>query len=83
MRSKKMTYKLNPAIKKIVSPVVIVFEDGHRREFSDGKSAASAIFDKHYIVTCIKAINDVVELTITENKGPEINWIGEENISFF
>ncbi len=78
-----MTYKLNPEIEKIRSPVVIVFEDGRKREFKDGKSAASAIFEKHYIVTCIKAINDIVELTITENKGPEINWIGEENISFF
>lgn len=78
-----MTYRLNPAIEKIISPIVIVFKDGQRIEFSDGKSAASAVFDKHYIVTCVRAVRDRVELTITENKGPEINWIGEENISFF
>ena len=44
-REKKMTYKLNPEIGKITSPVELIFLDGEKRRFDNGAEACSAVLE--------------------------------------
>lgn len=78
-----MTYTLPSGIEKIVSPVVLVFSDGTRREYEDGKTAVADVFDKAYQVKRIQAIEGNVEIVLKERQSPELYWIGEEALSFF
>lgn len=78
-----MTYTLPPAIEKIVSSVVLVFPDGARREYEDGKTAVADVFDRTYQVERIQAIEGNVEIVLKERQSPELYWIGEEALSFF
>ena len=60
-----MTYKLNPEIEKIISPVVVT--DGKNRwEFANGRKAEEAVFDKQYNIISYKAEGDKVEVSVEE-----------------
>ncbi|MBQ9360943.1 MAG: hypothetical protein IJT96_07885 [Lachnospiraceae bacterium] len=60
-----MTYKLNPEIEKIISPVVVT--DGKNRwEFANGRKAEEAVFDKQYNITSYRAMGDTVEVSVEE-----------------
>lgn len=77
-----MTYKLNPELRVIKSPVVLVI-DGEERSFPDGKALVGEVFDKNYVVASITARDDIVVIELEE--GPAsvvVNWIGEEAVSF-
>ena len=78
-----MTYKLNPAIRKIVSPVKMVFPDGSEQSFKSGLEASQAEFDKRYVIHSMSAENSTVVMYLTEVEGPLMNWVGEEAVSFF
>ena len=78
-----MTYKLNPAIEKIISPVVLLLPDGTRHTYENGKSVCEAVFEQRYTVKEIRAAENTVELTLEEMTVPMIQSIGEEQVSFF
>lgn len=78
-----MTYRLNPAIEKIASPVIIVFPNGVEREYECGKSAAESSFDCRYCVSEVKARDSKIAIYLEEMKSSSVNWIGEEAVSFF
>ena len=78
-----MTYKLSPAIEKILSPVILVFPDGTRREYQNGKAAAEAIFDQKYSIDSLKAFDNIILIQLKKQVSPNIRWVGEEAESFF
>ena len=77
-----MTYKLNPEIGKIQSPVVIIFPGGERREYIDGAAVAEDVFDKGFIVESLRAVENTVEIKLTEPQTMASTWIGEEQTFF-
>ena len=78
-----MTYKLNPEIRKILSSVVLVFPDGTQQQYEDGNTAANAVFDHKYLISTVRAVNNIVELKLVEQEAPNMNWSGESATSFF
>ena len=78
-----MTYKLNPEIRKILSPVVLIFPDGTKQQHASGKAAADTVFDHKYLISTLRAINDAIELKLVEQEAPIMNWSGESAASFF
>ena len=78
-----MTYKLNPALKKILSPIVIISPDGMKKEYRNGNELIDAVFDKCYTVKSIEAQESVIQIILEERIIPEMNWYGEEAVSFF
>ena len=81
-----MTYKLEPGLARITSPIEIIFPDGTRREYVSGVAVTEAVFDKKYQVIEIKAVAGTIQLTLAEtNTEPSepSTWIGEEQTSFF
>ena len=78
-----MTYKLEPWITRIVSPVEVVILDGTRKKYINGIVAAADIFDRHYVVEKIEALGGVIVLTLKEVEVAESTWVGEEQQGFF
>ena len=73
-----MTYKLNPELRLITSPVTLIFPGGARHEYSSGTAVAEKTFNERYRVTEIRAAGDVVEIRLEPMIAPEVNAIGEE-----
>ena len=78
-----MTYKLDPELRKIESGVVLIYPDGIRKEYSSGAMAVGDTYDKRYLITRLKAVDNVIEIELEEQGVPVMNWSGEENVSFF
>lgn len=78
-----MTYKLNPEIRKIISPIVMIFPDGTKQQYESGKAAAYTVFDHKYTISTLCAVNDIIELKLVEQEAPIMNWSGESATSFF
>lgn len=78
-----MTYKLNPELSKILSPVILLFPDGNREEYENGRFAAEATFSEAYQVFSMTAVNNKVEIQLSERSVPEISSENVETISFF
>lgn len=77
-----MTYKLNPQLKLIKGPVILVVE-GEEMNYSCGEELTILTFDKNYIIESIRARDGSVIVTLKENDRTfNINWIGEEEVSF-
>lgn len=66
-----MTFKLEPGLARITSPITLHYPDHTTRRFSSGEELAGTAFDKRWKVTEIKVEEAVV---------PEINAVGEETI---
>ena len=78
-----MTYKLNPSLAKIVSLVVLVM-DGNETQYPNGAALAECEFEKNYLVESISARDSAVVVALKENTTVnQINWVGEEAVSFF
>ena len=73
-----MTYKLNPELRLITSPVVLLFPNGARHSYTSGAAVADQVFNERYRVTEIRAAGDVVEIRLEPIITPVINAIGEE-----
>lgn len=71
-----MTYKLNPEISKITSPVELFFPDGESEKFESGAEVCSAVFENRYIVKELRGKNNeiVIILGIPENPSNEISF---------
>lgn len=80
-----MTYKLNPEVKKIRSPVVVKFShQAAEMSFASGAALADAVFDRNYLIESLAAEGDSIVLTVRENDTINaVNWVGEEAVSFF
>lgn len=78
-----MTYKLNPDICKIMSPVILIFPNGNKREYDNGKKAADDTFRCKYMISEMRAVDGKVEIKLMELEAPNMNWSGEESVSFF
>ena len=78
-----MTYKLNPELRKIQSPVVLVFPDGETREFECGFAVAEADFEQRYLIQAIRALDSIIEIKLIECDSPDMYWAGEAPVSFF
>ncbi len=77
-----MMYKLNPQLELIKAPVILVVE-GVEKPYSSGEELTTLTFDKNYIIDSISARDDKVVVTLKENDRQfNINWIGEEEVSF-
>ena len=77
-----MTYKLNPQLRLIKAPVILVVE-GVERMYSSGEELTRLEFKKYYVVNSISARGNKVVITLKENDRTfNINWVGEEEVSF-
>lgn len=77
-----MTYKLNPQLRLIKAPVILVVE-GVERMYSSGEELTRLEFEKYYVVNSISARGNKAVITLKENDRTfNINWVGEEEVSF-
>ena len=78
-----MTYKLEPGLSRIISPVVVIVPDGDRKEYDSGAEACEDFFDHSYRVDKIRAVDNKIEIILKESDAPNTsNWIGEEQTFF-
>ncbi len=61
-----MTYKMNPEVEKILSPVKLLFENGESQMFESGKDLAKAVFDKHYNILSYEVKEQYLEIRVYE-----------------
>jgi len=73
-----MTYKLEPGLARISSPIVLILPTGEIKEYRDGKAATEAVLDKRWRVTELRAAGDSIEVVVEEAVVPDVNPIGEE-----
>lgn len=73
-----MTYKLNPELRLITSPVVLLFPGGARHSYKSDAAVADQTFNERYRVTEIRAVESVIEISLEPVMVPEVNAIGEE-----
>ena len=78
-----MTFRLEPWIEKIKSPVVICFPSGKSERYISGDSAVNKVFDKHYIVDKLTSVDGEVMLKLREAKTAATALTGEEQHGFF
>lgn len=77
-----MTYKLNPQLRLIKAPVILVVE-GEEKRFSSGEELTRLEFQKYYLIDSISARDGSVVVMLKENDRQfNINWVGEEEVSF-
>ena len=77
------TYKLNPELKRITSLVHLILPDGNALHFKTGTEAADATFDTRYLLDTLCAEDSTVVITLREAEAMNLNWSGEEPVSFF
>ena len=73
-----MTYKLNPELRLITSPVVLIFPGGARHEYKSGAAVAEKTFNEKYRIVKIRAVESVIEIELEPVITPVVNAIGEE-----
>lgn len=78
-----LTYKLNPDLKRITSPVSLLFPDGTKMQYANGAEVAEASFEKRYLVDTLQAEDGIVVIDLKEPEPMSLNWSGEEAVSFF
>lgn len=78
-----MTYKLDPSVSKITSPVLLIY-DGCEKVFENGKQLADAVFDKNYLIDSISIKNNMIAVTLKGNDClNEVKWANNSEVSFF
>lgn len=73
-----MTYKLEPGLGRIMSPITLLFPTGAKKKYQSGKEVCEMVFDRNYRVTEIRAAGDRIEIKLEHTTTPIINPIGEE-----
>ena len=68
-----MTYRIEPWVEKITSPIIAILADGKKCEYENGAAVVKAIFEKHYVINEISAIDGEVVLHLVENQ-PQDNY---------
>ena len=78
-----MNYKLTPELAKIEAPVVLVI-DGKEQSYEKGSALLDLNFKQNYLIDKITARDNSVVVFLKRNdKINNMNWIGEETVSFF
>lgn len=78
-----MNYKLNPKLAKIVVPVILVI-DGEEQSYENGVALLHLNFKQIYLIEKISARDNAVIVFLKVNDAiNDINWVGEEAVSFF
>ena len=78
-----MTYRINPDVELIKSPIVVHVED-RILLFDNGEALADEVFDKNFGISRIEIEQDRIAVYLEENKRiNEITWVGEEAVSLF
>ena len=91
-----MTYKLEPFVKHIITPIVLRFPDGNSKQYRNGAELSELNFSKPYRVKALEALtasenNEVeIEIILSEmpiraESGAESSKAGdtEQTVSFF
>lgn len=73
----KMTYKLNPEIGKITSPVELIFPDREKRRFNNGAGVCSVVFERRYVVKEINVVDATVEIYLRFVE-EDMDWVNEQ-----
>ena len=77
-----MTFKLNPQLRLIKAPVILVV-DGDEYRYPDGEAVAALDFDKRYVIDHISARDNAVVVVLKINdRVNDMTWVGEEAVSF-
>lgn len=61
-----MTYKLEPGLSRITSPVSFLLPDGKRIEYCSGAEACEVVFEHKYVVESMRAVNSSIEIILSE-----------------
>jgi len=61
-----VTYKLEPGLNRISSPVVLILPDGKHMKFENGKMVSQALFDRKYQAVEFKANSNDIEIVLKE-----------------
>ncbi len=61
-----MTYRLDPVVKLIASPIIVAFPNSTTHKYSSGEEVAQAVFDKLYKIRKITADGSLVVLELEE-----------------
>ena len=78
-----MNYKLNPELAKIDAPVILVI-DGEEQSYENGTALLNLNFKQNYLIEKISARDNAVIVFLKVNDAiNDINWVGEEAVSFF
>ena len=78
-----MRYKLNSEIGKVSSPVRLIFPNGMKIDYHDGKSALSAEYDISYCIQSISAEHNMMVVTLKENDMINDTGWSKSEVSFF
>lgn len=77
-----MTYKLSSQLSLIKAPVILVAE-GEEKSYTSGEELTAISFEKRYIVDSIMVKDNKIVIMLKENDLLfNVNWIGEEEVSF-
>lgn len=77
-----MKYKINYIVGKILSPVILS-TGTCEFEFENGEQAANYEFKNNYIIDSMFVRNNKIVVNVKEAEINNINWVGEEQVSFF
>lgn len=78
-----MTYKLNPNLAKIESPVILII-DGIEHRCENGEAVTKLTFERNYLVDKITARDNLVVITLKLNGNINtVYWDSEEAVSLF
>ena len=69
-----MTYHLEPWVRKIVSPVILIFPDGGRGEYGNGEMVVEEVFPQKYRIKEIRAAKDNTELVLESPPLPDTTF---------
>jgi len=78
-----MTYKLSSEIIKVSGPVRLIFPNGTKIDYHDGKSALSAEYDIPYCIQSISAEQNMIVVTLKENDMINNTSWSKSEVSFF
>ncbi len=59
-----MTYKLNPILEKISSPIRLMFPSGVCKEYNNGQEVIDEVFDNKYEIMSIYTSNHKIEVIL-------------------
>ena len=69
-----MTFHIEPWVGKILSPVVLLYPDGKRQEFRDGKELMQTIFPEPYTIEEIRVVKNMIELALKQPPPPDTTF---------
>ena len=66
-----MTYKFEPGLARIISPVILIFPGGEKTEYRNGEAACVAVFDRKWKAAEIAVKENKIEIYLEESDEPD------------